>query len=88
MDLDEGLGGLGLGFHFSVSQIIASLLFGIIGFYVFRFGKRTLNYCVILTGVALMIYPLFTSGPLQDWGVGILLCGLAYYFHSTANRTG
>lgn len=77
-----------MGFHFTASQIIASLLFGIIGFYVFRFGKKTLNYPVIFCGVGLMAYPLFTSGPLQDWGVGLLLCGLAYYFHTTGNTTG
>jgi hypothetical protein len=84
--VDENLP-MDLGFHFSTSQIVASLLFGVIGFYVFRFGKKTLNYRVIFCGVGLMVYPLFTSGPLQDWGVGCALCGAAYYFHQNGNMT-
>ncbi len=86
MDFDNS--GLDFGFHFTASQIAASLLFSIIGFYVFRAGKKALNYPVIFSGVALMAYPMFTSGPLQDWGVGVVLCALAYHFHSTGNLTG
>lgn len=77
-----------LGFHFSASQIIASLIFGVIGIFVFRHGKKTLNYGVIFCGVGMMIYPMFTNGPLQDWGFGIALCALAYHLDQKANTTG
>lgn len=74
--------------HFSVSSLIAGFLFGIIGFYLFRHGKKTMNYGVIFCSIGLMCYTLFTSGPLLDWGVGFALCGLAYYLDKNANLTG
>jgi sugar phosphate permease len=88
MDEDTPLDPMSLMSHFSVSTIIVSFIFGVIGIYLFRFGKKTLNYPVIFTSVAMMVYPMFTTGWFQDWGVGIGLCALAYYFTKTANQTG
>jgi len=81
-------GGMDMGLHFTTSQIVASLVFGIIGLFVFRHGKKTLNYSVLFTGVAMMIYPMFTSGWLEDWGFGLGLCAMAYYFNKNNNLTG
>ena len=64
----------------SISAIASSLLFSTIGFYVFRLGRRRSNFKIIFTGIALMAYSYFTQGPLLDWGVGFILCGVAYYF--------
>jgi hypothetical protein len=86
--MDDLDGGLDLGFHFTASQIIASLVFSVVGIYLFRLGKKTLNYPVIFVSLALMIYPAFTHNPLQDWGIGVVLCGLAYYLHKNNNLTG
>ncbi len=44
----------------------------------FRQGRQRLRYQLIFIGIALMIYPYLTHGPLADWGVGIALCALAY----------
>ena len=85
IDLENPMAALS---HFSMSTIIVSFLFGVIGIYVFRHGKKTLNYPLIFTSVAMMSYPLFTSGWLMDWGVGIALCALAYYLNQNANLTG
>jgi hypothetical protein len=74
--------------HFTVSQILASFIFGVIGIYVFRHGKKTANWKVVFTAVALMIYPMFTSGWMMDWGVGIGLCWVAHYFDQNENQTG
>lgn len=63
----------------SISAIASSLLFSSIGFYVFRQGKKRANFKIIFTGIGLMTYSYFTQGPLLDWGVGLFLCGLAYY---------
>jgi hypothetical protein len=63
---------------FTPSSLLAGLLFGAIGIWVFREGKRRLNFVTPLIGIGLMSYTLFTSGPLADWGVGLLLCVLAY----------
>jgi multisubunit Na+/H+ antiporter MnhE subunit len=79
---------MGMLSHFSISQIIASLIFSVIGIYVFRHGKKTTNYPLIFTAIAMMAYPLFTKGWLQDWGVGLVLCGIAYYFNENHNLTG
>ena len=64
-------------FDFSFSGLMSSFIFGVIGIYLFREGKRRLNFAVLFIGIALMIYPYFTHGPLLDWGVGIGLCFLA-----------
>ena len=64
----------------SMSGIMSSFIFGVIGIWMLRQGKRNANYATACFGFSLMIYPYFTSGPLADWGVGFALCGLAYYF--------
>lgn len=62
----------------SLSGLFAGLIFGAIGLWLFREGKRQLNFSFYLIGLALMVYPYFTTGPLLDWGVGFLLCFIAY----------
>ena len=63
---------------FSASSLLAGLIFGIIGFYLFRKGKKDTDFEVIFIGIALMVYPYFTSGARWDWGIGIGLCLIAY----------
>lgn len=74
--MDEQLLGL---FDFSVGSLVGSFVFGVIGFYLFREGKKRLNFRVLWIGVALMTYPLFVSGTMWVWGVGLALSGLAYF---------
>jgi dolichol kinase len=64
---------------FSFSSLASGLIFGAVGLWMFREGKRLEKTHAIFIGVALMIYPYFTKGPAADWGVGFCLCGLAYY---------
>lgn len=64
----------------SFSGIMSGIIFGIIGFALFREGKKRANYAILFIGITLMIYPYFSSGPWGDWGIGALLCGAAYYF--------
>ncbi len=45
-----------------------------------REGKRHVNFTVVIIGILLMTYSWFTSNPLQDWGIGIGLCALAYRY--------
>lgn len=68
----------------SLSSILASLVFGIIGFVAFRKGKKDLNFRLTLTGVALMAYPIFISGPAITWLAGAGLTLLAYYVREPA----
>ncbi len=72
-------GGLGA-LNFTPSGILSGLIFGIVGMWMFREGKRRQDFKIICIAVALMFYPYFTRGPLEDWGAGVLLCALAYYY--------
>lgn len=69
----------GLSGSISISGLFAGLLFGLIGMWMFRQGKKNLNHPVLIIGICLMAYPYFTTSPVADWGLGVLLCGLAYY---------
>jgi hypothetical protein len=64
---------------FSFSALMSGLLFGLVGFYIFRQGMKDINYSWIFIGIALMSYTILVSGPFADWGIGAGLCGLAYY---------
>jgi hypothetical protein len=61
-------------------EIVCSLIFSVIGVWLFRKAKKETNFTLLFIAVALMFYSYFTKGPLADWGVGLGLCGLAYYF--------
>jgi hypothetical protein len=63
----------------TVSKIASGILFGVIGLWMFKRGKSNSDLRIIAIGIALMFYPYLTNGPVLDWGVGIALCGLAYY---------
>ncbi len=63
----------------SMSGIFSGLIFGVIGFWMFREGKRNTNITIVLISIALMVYPYFTFTPVQDWSIGFALCDLAYY---------
>jgi hypothetical protein len=66
-------------FDFSIGSLIAALVFGVIGLWMFREGKRRTNYQFVFIGIALMIYPYFVSGAWLNWAVGIALCTYAYW---------
>ncbi len=62
--------------NFSVSSIMAGLVFGYLGFYFFRLGKRDSNPTMLMLGLALFIYPYFVENPYACWGIGI---GLSFF---------
>ncbi len=66
--------------NFTPSGIISSLLFGVIGMYVFKQGRKRLSFKITFLGIAMMVYPYFTKGPWGDWGVGFALCAATYYY--------
>jgi hypothetical protein len=66
-------------FDFSMSNILAGLIFGVIGLWIFRRGRKEANNKIVVIGMLLMVYPMFTNGPVQDWGVGVGLCWLFYF---------
>lgn len=64
--------------NFSLSSLIAGLLFGILGVFFFKEGKREGNVLRILIGLTLMIYPYFIENDYILWSLGVGLTFLAY----------
>lgn len=62
----------------SVSAIASGLLFSGLGLWLFRQVKPRSNLKLIPIAIGLMSFSYFTTGPLLDWGLGVLLCLAAY----------
>ena len=60
---------------FSFSQIMAGILFGIVGMYLLRLSKKRPNFPFMLIGIALIVYPYFVSSDWLTWIVGLVLVG-------------
>ena len=66
-------------FKFDIHSLIAGLIFGAVGFWLFRDGRRNSNLSDVIIGIILMAYPMFVEGPILNWGLGLVLCAYAYY---------
>jgi len=75
--VDESLLQLG-SINFSFSSLMSGLLFGAIGMWMIKEARKKSNLLLVAIATTLMIYPMFTSSLLSDWGIGFLLCGIAY----------
>lgn len=80
MENFENLANLPLNLSFDIPSLIAGLLFGIVGYWMYKQGRKKINRTVTLTEVGLMIYPYFVDGAFLNWLIGFLLCGVAYHF--------
>jgi multisubunit Na+/H+ antiporter MnhE subunit len=80
----EELNNLPLDLSFDVPSLIAGLIFGIVGLYVFRRGKKESSLRLVMLGLALMIYPYFVEGAVLNWLAGFLLSGASYYYWDAA----
>jgi hypothetical protein len=69
-------------FDISVSEIMAAFIFGVVGLYYFRLGRKDTHYPLIFTGLGLMLYPYFISGEKTVWIVGFALWATGYYFRN------
>lgn len=67
---------------FSASNLMAGFIFSIIGWWVFREGKRNTNINSVIIGLLLMLYSIFTPSVFWTWVTGIALCGMAYRFRN------
>ena len=63
---------------FSPGVIFVSTIFGIVGIYFFRDGKRDGSFSKMLAGVGLMVYSLFVKGIWANLLVGMLLVSLPW----------
>lgn len=64
----------------SPAALLASLVFSVIGFGVFMYGKKQGLVKPIAIGVALMVFPYFVSRVWLQWVIGVGLCASLYVF--------
>lgn len=64
----------------SGGYLFGALMFGVIGFAAFRYGKKAGQTNPMLIGVALMLYPYFVSATWLMVLIGAALCGALYWF--------
>lgn len=72
--------GLPLIGDFSAAKIFAYVIFGVIGFVAFAYGKKNKFFRPMIIGVALMGYPYFISGTFLLYLVGIVLTVALYFW--------
>ncbi len=63
----------------SPAYFLGSILFGIVGYVVFRRGRRLQRTGLTWVGVALMVYPYAISDTWLLWAVGALLSAWVYF---------
>lgn len=72
------LQGLGLTLP-SPTEILISIVFGLVGWVAWRRGRKTERPITQWTGVALMVYPYLVSGNGWLLGMGTALCALLWF---------
>jgi drug/metabolite transporter (DMT)-like permease len=56
------------------AALFASLMFGVIGFAAFRYGKKHALWSPMAIGLVLMVYPYFVSQTWLLYAIGAALC--------------
>jgi len=70
----------------SPAYIFGAIVFGIIGFAAYRYGKKSQRKTTKWLGVALMVYPYAVSQTWLLYIVGTALCAWLFFDHSRATR--
>ncbi|HEX7672516.1 MAG TPA: hypothetical protein VF412_00025 [Bdellovibrio sp.] len=78
--LQSTIDALPIDLNFSVSALIAGLLFSTVGLWLFRHGKKNENKRNYWSGIVLMVYPYFVPGALANWIIGLVVCGYVFYW--------
>jgi hypothetical protein len=68
--------------NFSTGSIISQLIFGIIGMWLVREGRRSVNFATLFIGLTLCVYGWFIESTGAQLFVGIGLCIAAYLTRS------
>lgn len=78
---EEQLIGQMLGMMPSMTYIVISVVFGLVGLVCFRYGRRQGKSKLLWGGVALMLYPYLIGNDTRLLIiVGAALCGVLYYW--------
>ncbi len=65
--------------NLSPGNIFVAIVFSLVGFSAYLYGKRNAEPRPLVIGVVLMLYGYFVSNPWVSFGVGVLLTGLIFY---------
>ena len=68
----------------SPADLFGSILFGIVGYAAFRYGKKAGSTHPMAIGVALMVYPYFVSQTWLLYAIGCALCAGLYVLRERA----
>jgi hypothetical protein len=66
----------------SPAALFASLIFGIIGFAAFRYGKKSALIVPMFLGIVLMVYPYFVPETWMIYAIGCALTCAVWYFRN------
>jgi hypothetical protein len=66
---------------FEPYTILAGLIFGLIGWGLFSYGRRLELWKPKAIGLALMVYPYFVWNKWAVWIVGVVLIVVAWFHH-------
>lgn len=82
MDELKSLEALGLTMP-TPKYLVGMILFSIVGFAAYRYGKKASNSTVRWIGLALMLYPYVISETWLMFAVGVGLCACLYVFRGS-----
>jgi hypothetical protein len=60
--------------------MFGAILFGVVGFAAFVYGKKSVQLKPIAIGIALMVYPYFISRTWLLYVIGCVLCAVLFVF--------
>lgn len=64
---------------FDVPNLIASVLFSLIGFMYLKHGKKAVEMKFAISGILLVVFGYFTPSVPWTVGVGIILCASPFF---------
>lgn len=65
--------------NLSPGGIFVSIVFSLVGFSAYLYGKRNAEPRPLIIGVSLMLYSYFVPNPWVSLGIGAVLIGLIFY---------
>lgn len=69
-----------LGGGFSWPNLIGGLIFGIIGWSAFMYGRKTKSTRPVVIGLVLMVYPYFVANTFLAYAIGIALTSALFFW--------
>lgn len=62
------------------ANLFGLIVFSVIGFAVFTYGRKQAAWRAAAIGVALMVYPYFVDRTWLLYAIGLALCAALYFF--------